>query len=144
MKKIFLVMMFFTFLLAGAAAKNISEKVLANFKNTFPIATEVSWSENQDGYAVYFCMENTKCRIFYDTEGNVTSAFRYFKAESLPPMIAWKIMKRFTNKSIYGVTEISSNDSIRYDIILEDAKKWYHIEADTAGNCMVKSKFNKA
>lgn len=126
-----------------ASNRKISEKALVSFQKLYPKADDVRWTEYSGGYVVYFTEDNIKCRVFYDEQGNITTSYRYYKAENLPPMIAGIITKRFEGKSIFGVTEIGSENSIVYELVLEDNHKWYHVRADAYGVCMMVEKFNK-
>ena len=120
-----------------------NEKVLSAFEKTFSQATDVKWQDVDNNYEASFTQADVKLRVQYDAEGNVIRSIRYYKAQMLPILIQSKIQKKFTDKKIYSVTEITSPESIGYHIILEDAKTWTNIKSDVYGNLIVENKFTK-
>ena len=45
---------------------------------------------------------------------------------------------------MFGVTEVATDAGVTYHIILEDAKKWYHVTADGSGFMQLEKKLTKA
>ena len=47
-------------------------------------------------------------------------------------------------KKIFGVTEDNSEVGLDYRIVLEDEKRWYHVNSDESGNLHLFKKYKKA
>ena len=54
-----------------------------------------------------------------------------------------KLRKRFTDKTIFGVTEFTVGDEVNYFVKLEDAKSWTTVKIDNARNIEVTEKYKK-
>jgi hypothetical protein len=83
-------------------------------------------------------------RVIYDKEGNIVQTFRYYYEQQLPIMVLAKVKERFSDKKIYGVTEVASAEGLYYYITLEDDKKWVEVKADNYGSLTIEKKFKKA
>ena len=142
MKKSFALLILLCIGMTSFASPN--EKVLVNFNLSFPKADSVKWYDNANDYEVHFVMSNMRCRMWYDKEGMVIKSLRYYGEELLPPMVRSSIQQRWTKQKVYGVTELSDQEGVRYYIVLEDEKKWYDVTSDGLGNLTLTKKFNKA
>ncbi|HWJ92354.1 MAG TPA: hypothetical protein VNR87_14660 [Flavisolibacter sp.] len=122
-----------------------NEKVLNSFASSFPKADSVNWYENENDYEVHFNINEIRCRLWYDKEGTVIKSVRYYLQNMLPPIILSKVQHKYADKSVFGVTEVTTpEDGVQYFIVLQDDKKWYNITSDSAGNLVMTKKFNKA
>lgn len=131
---------------AGVFAKNypISDKLLTAFKQTFPDAKEVRWAEQGDKYTVNFKQGDILTRIEYDKEGEFLSSIRYYTEKSLPVSLLCRLQKKYSDKKIFGVTEMTTESTVEYYIKVEDANNWYTIHSYADGNMQVVEKFKKA
>ena len=139
----------FTCLFAALSATafnppEVSEKVLKAFNETFMKATEVVWYEVQNLYEASFKQSEVISRAIYDQDGNLLRTTRYYSQENLPINILTKLQKRFAGKSVYGVTELSTDDEVSYHITMQDEKNWYIIKADNWGGLELEKKYKKA
>ena len=145
MKKLIICLSLFASLGAVAAEPpEVNEKVLKAFKETFVRATDVVWHEMQNSYEAHFTQSQIVTRAIYDTEGNLLRTTRYYSEEHLPINILSKLKKKYVGKTIYGVTESSTEDAVSYHITLEDEKNWYIVIADNWGAFELSKKFKKA
>ncbi len=144
MKKILFAMAILVSGVLHAAGISIDDKIEKSFKEAFPKAEKVTWYENDTHYEVLFTNDQVKCRMWYDRDGNVTRAERYYKEDGLCPYILAKIKRKYNGKNVFGVTEVNSDEGTTYYIILEDAKNWFHINSDAAGNMNLTKKLIKA
>ena len=64
---------------------------------------------------------------FMIQDGNLLRTTRYYSQENLPINILTKLQKRYAGKSVYGVTELSTEDGVSYHITMQDEKNWYII-----------------
>ena len=143
-KLIILTCLFATLSVAASNPPEVSEKVLKAFNQTFMKATDVVWHETQNLYEASFKQSEIISSAIYDAQGNVLRTTRYYSQENLPIHILTKIQKRYTGKSIYGVTELSTGDGVSYYITLQDDTHWYVVESDSWGSLEQTKKFRKA
>ena len=146
MKKVFLfaaVLMIAVGSFANSSNK-VSEKALKAFKATFKNAEDIVWTGADNIYTVKFTQQGISTYVKYDEEGSFISSRRYYGADQLPIDIQCKLKKKFSEKSIFGVTEFTVGDDVNYYVKLEDARSWTTIKIDNARNIEVTEKFLKA
>jgi hypothetical protein len=141
MKKILVII---AMLVSATVSADPGEKILRSFHDAFPGTDTVAWYENESGYEAYFTTHSIKCRIWYDREGKIIKCIRYYQSDNLHPFIIAKLQIRFPGTKVYGVTEESSDEGIKYHVTLEDAKRWYNVTGDYLGNFSLDKKFKKA
>ena len=122
----------------------ISEKILASFKQTFPNAEQVKWMEQPDKYVVNFKENGILTKIEYDMDGNFVSSLRYYTEKNLPVNIICKLQKKYADKKVFGVTEMTTDAAVEYYIKLEDATNWITVKSNADGNLQVVEKYKKA
>jgi hypothetical protein len=144
MKKLLIVLAILVSGTLFAAPPDVDGKIEKSFKDAFPKAEKVTWYENETTYEVLFMNGQVKCRMWYDKEGNVTKTERYYTEDGLCPYILAKVKAKYAGKKVFGVTEVNSESGIVYHIILEDEKKWYHVNGDSAGYLRLEKKLTKA
>lgn len=120
-----------------------NEKVLDAFERTFSQATDVKWTEVNDNFEANFSQADIKLKVQYDADGNMMRSIRYYKGKVLPIFIQSRVQKKFPEKTIHSVTEITTPESISYHIILEDDKNWMNVQSDVYGNITVEKKYTK-
>ena len=143
-KLIVLTCLFATLSVAASTPPEVNEKVLKAFNQTFMKATDVVWNEMQNLYEASFKQSEIVSRAIYDAEGNLLRTTRYYSQENLPINILTKIQKKYAGKSIYGVTELATEEEVSYHVTLQDEKNWYVVQADNFGNLELSKKFRKA
>ncbi len=121
-----------------------TQKVLDAFKKTFEQAKDVTWQDVDNKYEANFSQNNITFRIMYDQEGNVVKSIRYYYGPTLPIFIQAKLAKKYDGKTVFGVTEISTDSELTYYIILEDKSTWTHVQSDAFGNMYTEKKLKKA
>lgn len=145
MKKV----MYLALLLTGLATRaatppDVTEQVLKAFKETFTDASNVIWTEEDKNFKATFVVSEIRVRAIYDKNGNLLQTVRYYEEKNLPPNIVASIKKRYAGKSIFGVTEISSETELSYHVTLKDEKNWYVVKSDPYGNLEQTKKFKDA
>lgn len=130
--------------LRAADGFTINEKLLQTFKQTFPDAEQVKWVEQTDKYIVNFKQNAILTKIEYDKDGNFLSSIRYYTERNLPVSILCRLQKKFADKKVFGVTEMTTETSVEYYIKLEDETTWYTVKSNTDGNLQVVEKYKKA
>ncbi|HEX6182209.1 MAG TPA: hypothetical protein VFZ47_13240 [Chitinophagaceae bacterium] len=133
-----------TFANVDPTVDNVNEKVLRAFQETFPIVNEVKWKEYANYYTVSFKQHSIQTEVRYDKDGNFLSSLRYYKEDMLPLSVLHQIKKKYSTKSIFGVTELIVGSDVAYFIKLEDEKTWLTVKADQQGNLSVYEKLRKS
>lgn len=128
----------------AAADLTISDKLLQAFHRTFPDAQQVKWAETEDRYLVNFKQGEILTKVEYDKEGNFLSSLRYYSEKNLPVNILYRLQKRYADKKVFGVTELTSDNSVEYYIKLEDANSWITVRSNVDGALQVVEKYKKA
>jgi hypothetical protein len=123
---------------------NISEKLLNAFKRTFPDAQQVKWAEQEDKYMVNFKQDGILTKVEYDKDGNFLNSLRYYTEKNLPVSIQCNIQKKYTDAKVFGVTELTTENSVEYYIKLETPNSWITVRSDADGNMQVTEKYKKA
>jgi hypothetical protein len=121
----------------------VNDKVLKAFKQTFPNAENVSWQSSEEKYVAQFRQNGIRTIVNYDFDGNILEATRYYTEENLPINIVWKLKKKYPSSKVYGVTEVTTNETVNYFVKLEDETTWTTVQTDTEGNAEVVEKYNK-
>ena len=122
----------------------ISDKLLQAFKQTFPDAQQVKWAEQEDKYMVNFKQGDVLTKIEYDKEGNFLSSLRYYSEKNLPVSILCRLQKKYADKKVFGVTEMTTDSAVEYYIKLEDETTWITVRSNADGNMQIVEKFKKA
>lgn len=143
MKKILFAALVLIGISAYAKSPIVSEKVLNAFNKTFQNAKEVSWTELKNAYEVKFVDADIRMRVVYDEAGNIVNTIRYYYEDKLPVLILTKVKSKYPDRKIFGVTEESSEEGMKYHIILEDSKSWTTVLADPSGSMYVEKKMRK-
>lgn len=123
---------------------NISEKVLRSFQETFPVVDAVKWKEYDNYYTVTFRQHAIMSEVRYDKEGNFLSSLRYYKEDMLPLSVLHQLKKKYSTKTIFGVTELIVGSDVAYFVRLEDEKSWLTVKADQHGSLSVYEKLRKS
>jgi len=146
MKKILLALMMIGSLSSFSLppVNDINEKVLKAFNQTFSDAKDAIWSEYDSYYEVKFKQSEVSARLKYDEEGNVIEAYRYYQEQQLPPYVLGRLKKKYADKKVFGITEVTKESLLEYFITLEDDQHWYTVRSDSFGNLDLQKKFKKA
>ncbi|GGB09720.1 PepSY-like domain-containing protein [Puia dinghuensis] len=128
----------------AASDINISDKLLQAFHKTFPDAQQVKWAETEDRYMVNFKQGDILTKVEYDKDGNFLNSLRYYSEKNLPVNILYRLQKKYADKKVFGVTEVTNDNSVEYYIKLEDADNWITVKSNTDGIMQVVEKYKKA
>ncbi|MEI9807167.1 MAG: hypothetical protein WDO16_04355 [Bacteroidota bacterium] len=146
MKKLILSLSLLVSLIAGAAVSpsEVNEKILKAFNETFRQAKDVVWHEYDNVYQANFSQDEIQVRAQYDEAGTLLKTMRYYGEKQLLPNIVSKLKKKYTEREIFGVTEITSPDEVNFLVTLKDDKNWYVVKSDAYGNLEQTEKFKRA
>ncbi len=129
----------------ASSLSDASEKILKLFHHDFPEVQNQTFYDYGDSYMVYFKKDdNSSCKVYYDLDGAMTKTIKYYVGSELDPFIRSKVNQKYKGKTIYGVTEVISDDEHFYQIILQDNKSWYTIKSDATGSMRLENKLFKS
>jgi len=128
----------------AAAPPEVNEKVLKAFHETFKDPKDVNWHEYENYYEVEFKQDEIKTQVRYDSDGNLTGTTRYYFEKQLPPHIIANLKKKYPQRTVYGVTEIYTENDLQYYVTMEDEKNWYTVKSNPLGGLEQTEKFKKA
>ena len=147
-------LIFFSYLMIAIStfafsAGEIDKKFLQLFSASFPAAEKVNWYETPDAFIVNFEEEGVRVKAIYEKDESYVRVLRYYPERNLPFYVRIKIKKAFPQKTIFGVTELSTiwekeNFLVEYYIKLETDYNWTTVRVDNDGNMMVIEKYKKA
>lgn len=122
-----------------------SEKIQKIFHHDFPEVSNSSITKADNFYIVSFKNEDNQslCKIFYDENGNTVQTIRYYEGDKLAPFIRSKIGSKYKGKSIFMVTEVTSEDEHYYEVMIQDAQSLWIVYAKDDGTMHVQKKFKK-
>ena len=143
MKRILLAALLFAGI-AASAGTTPNEKVLKAFKSTFVNAEKVVWHDFDDQYQANFWQNSINVRVKYDDDGNLLETIRYYFEKDLPPIILSKLKKKYPSRTVFGVTELTTQDEVNYYISMKDDKNWYTVKSDAVGNMEQTDKYKRA
>lgn len=129
--------------ISAFANTRIDEKIERQFRESFPAATAIKWYDNKDHFEVFFMHNSVQCRISYNTDGSMMQMRRDYGKETLPLFITGAVQRKYPGKKVYGVTEITNSDGLKYHLVLEDEKSWYFMTSDSAGDLSMHKKLRK-
>ncbi|MEJ7766454.1 MAG: hypothetical protein WKF89_01495 [Chitinophagaceae bacterium] len=120
-----------------------NDKVLKSFMSTFNSPLEVKWFEHPNYYEVSFVQSEVRANVKYDLQGNFLGSTRYYKEQQLPTNILCKLKKKYADKIIFGVTELTSSEEVNYYVKIEDSKNWFTIKVNGNGQMEIFEKYKK-
>jgi hypothetical protein len=112
-----------------------SVKILKIFHQNFPEITDYSIYKDGDSYIVSIINKrnNSLCKVYYDTKGNILQTIKYYNEEDLPTFIRSKVDSKYRGKAISGITEFTNDDDHFYQVALEDSKSLLIVRFDSWG-----------
>lgn len=121
-----------------------SEKILKLFHNEFPKVEKPVFYDYGNSYMVYFKKDDySSGRVYYNLDGEMTETIKYYTESELEPFIRAKVNKKYKGKTIFGVTEVVTNNEHFYQIVLQDNKMWYTVKSDATGSMSIEKKLRK-
>ena len=122
----------------------VSEKLLREFHQSFPDATDAMWEEEKQLYVVSFKEQGRVSRILYNKDGQFISLYRNYDEHNLPYYLVSRLKNEFPGQKIFGVTEVTSGSNVAYFVKLEGPKRWMTIELNSNGDYTITDSYRKA
>jgi hypothetical protein len=127
----------------AAGEFTVSDKLLQVFQQTFPDAKQVKWLEEPNGYEVSFRQNDILTKVMYDKDAHFVNSLRYYTEKNLPVTVIFQLQKKYPGKTVWGVTEMSTETSTEYYVKLVDDHNWYTVRSDSDGNMQTVEKYKK-
>ncbi|MBZ4191458.1 hypothetical protein [Niabella beijingensis] len=144
MKKLVLIAAAFIVLQANAVNDNpINEKVKKTFEMVFAKAENVQWRTDNERNEASFSLGNTKVRAVIDNNGQLIRTIRYYGEDGLPAAIRYSLKKKYENKAIINVSELSENDGVVYYVTLKDEKHMITTVMNSTGEVIRSQKYKR-
>ncbi|HWK03494.1 MAG TPA: hypothetical protein VNS58_07675 [Puia sp.] len=115
----------------------VSEKLLQEFRESFPNAERTNWYETDNRYIVSFVERGILSRITYKKNGSFINSFRYYGERDLPYYLITNLKKKYAGQKIFGVTEITTTSDIVYYVKLEGPRYWITVSLNSEGDCAI-------
>ncbi|MEI2740667.1 MAG: hypothetical protein V9F01_17975 [Chitinophagaceae bacterium] len=147
MKKIFV--SFSLLLTAGLSAvfastdPNPDQKVLDLFNKEFASAENVTWNKQDEYDKATFILAGRRTVAYFNPEGLLEGCARELSFDQLPLAVMTAIDRRFAEKAISSVLEISNSEGTNYKLTLKTKTRKYKVKVDSAGNITEVSKLPK-
>jgi len=119
-----------------------SSKIIQSFNATFPNAKNVKWMDDKEGYFVSFYQDNNFEKVLYNKEGDFVCSWRYSEGKDLPTNILMILNKKYNADKIIGVTELTTQGNVTYDIKLNKGDKLYAVIMQSDGTITKEQKFD--
>lgn len=117
--------------------------LLDMFTHMYPDAEYVTWTKDHGYDMVSFVQGETSSRIWFNDDGTPVYSLRYCPETHLPLKITSALKKKFNGRQIYGFTEVTNKAGIRYEVMLNDSKKWYCVSVSDLGDVSLKYTMRK-
>lgn len=124
---------------------NLPEKVSEIFRYSFPQVENVEWYQIDNSYEAYFKKsDNTVYKVFYSKSGKLLYTFKYSSGEELPIFIKTILAEKYKDRKILNATEVYSNNTTNYYIILKNQKTLNKIQISENGEILENESFINA
>ena len=121
-------------LIVSSVAAMPGSKTLKRFNETFPNAKNVKWTDDKAGFFVSFSQNGNFNKVFYNSDGNLVYALKYCSAEGLPNNIIMGLNEKYRESKVIGVTEVTTQNSMFYNVKLSKEKKLYDLNVLADGS----------
>ena len=121
-------------MIASSVSAMPGSKVLQTFHSTFPNAQNVKWRDDKAGYFVSFTQNENFNKVFYNTDGNLVYALKYCSVDGLPNNIIMQLNEKYGASKILGVTEVTTQSNMFYNVKLSKDDKLYCLDLSADGS----------
>lgn len=143
MKKIIALTAASLFIITAFAAAPGS-KVIQAFNQTFPNAENVKWYDDKAGYFVSFYQDGNFEKVLYNKDGDFIFSWKYFSGKDLPTSVIMSLNKKYGESKILGVTEVTSQENVNYEIKISKGSTLYSVTTLADGKIVKEEKYNQA
>ncbi len=118
--------------------------LLSIFHDQFPDAEQVVWEALPESFMANFYDHGVHTQITYDKNDAFVSSMRYYEERTMPHRLLNVLKKRYTGKTIFAITELTTEFGTEYHIKLQDEKTWLMVTMDSEGNIQNADEYKKA
>lgn len=115
------------FLITVSVAAAPGSTLLEKFKTTFPNAENVKWNDDKAGYFASFYQNGNFTKVYYNKAGDFVCSWKYSDGSELPTNIVMMLNKKYSGYKIIGVTELTAQNSINYEVKFSKGTKLYSL-----------------
>ncbi len=130
--------------LHAAPAPSVDRLLLKAFAAAYPSAEKIMWTEQKGLFTVHFLDHNVRSVMEYDAKGRMVQSIRYYADPAmLPQNVSWEWHRQFSDKTLFGITEVSDGKTTAWFLKGEDAKQWITVKASADGGMQLVETFDK-
>jgi hypothetical protein len=130
-------------LIISSVAAAPGSRLIEKFNQTFPNAKNVKWEDDRSGYFVSFYENSNFEKVLYSREGDFICSWKYSNGEELPTNIVLLLSRKYGDSKILGVTELTTQTDVSYDIKVSKGAKWYSLDVSSDGTVTKEEKYNQ-
>lgn len=128
---------------ANPTSKEDPKAILA-FNKMFTGATNVKWTNEQDGYLqVAFTWGDHRTIAFFDANAKFVGSIRGLFFKELPLSVIRSVNRTFNDPVVLQASEIYNEEGVRYSMELEYNHKLYKVKFDSLGSLIEKTRIKK-
>ena len=131
-------------LIVSSVAAMPDSKILKRFTETFPNAQNVKWMDDKAGYFVSFTQNGDFNKVFYNTAGSFVYSLKYCNGDDIANQYCMTLNKEFGESKILGVTEVTTQNNMVYNIKLSKENKLYNLNLLADGSITKQEVFDNA
>jgi hypothetical protein len=128
-------------LVMSSAIAGPGSTLLERFNQTFPNAQNVKWADDKAGYFVSFYQNGNFEKVLYNKNGDFNCSWKYSDGKTLPTNIVMVLNKKYNEAKIIGVTELTTQDNVTYDIKLTKGSNLYSVDIASDGSISKEEKY---
>ncbi|MEO8711583.1 MAG: hypothetical protein ABI405_05635 [Parafilimonas sp.] len=128
-------------LIVFSVAAAPGSKLIQAFNQTFPNAEKVKWNDDKAGYFVSFYQNENFEKVLYNKDGNFVCSWKYSDGKELPTNIVMSLNKKYSESKILGVTELTTQNGISYEIKVSKGTKLYALNISADGSITKEEKY---
>jgi hypothetical protein len=128
-------------IIMSSAVAGPGSTLLEKFNQTFPNAQNVKWNEDKAGFFVSFYQNGNFEKVLYNKNGDFSCSWKYSDGKTLPTNIVMVLNKKYSDGKILGVTELTTQDNVRYNIKLTKGSELYSVNIAPDGSISKEEKY---
>lgn len=107
--------------------------VVAKFSTLFPVATNQQWASTNNNLWVSFLNNGRKASASFTPKGKVNYVILDCAMEQLPAAFCKTIKKDYPLYNLYNAIEITANDAVTYQVVLENPVNFITLKYTSEG-----------
>ncbi|HEY2720873.1 MAG TPA: hypothetical protein VGI82_04070 [Chitinophagaceae bacterium] len=125
---------------AFARTGNGDNPALETFQTNFKGALDVKWVEGKNVITASFVLGNTRTVAYFNYSGELLGTARNILYNQLPLVVITELNQRYSNSSVYDITEYTIGSETFYSMTAEMPKKQFQLKVSSTGDISVESK----